>query len=778
MVAPVLVCCGVVLLVVCPWAALLMHPGQGAQDTALHGASALILPTVGWAVLVAVAATVLGRLAAPALTQRTSALTGAVIAAMLPASAVFYVWYAMQPVDSGRWVTSLLLWAALVSTHWPVAALVLRGSVRTAALDSDDAARQLGARLLRRLSLCAGREWPMWLASVALLAALSVLATTAFDLAGVVTAATEVRARAALGASFAGLIGPLLVLSGPAIAGAVAAWMCLGHVPPQGDHERTTPAWPAIVLVMASVTAPLIGLIWITPQVGAPTDGMAGAIVHVVLRGIGIGMLVAMCTMPMVSVCRQLRRGRVRWVHGVVLVWLVAALLPSSFVAAGWSALQQWLPPEFAQWGIGLIAASLVQGTAVAWLIARGMVMATPIEREDALAMVGTRWWRPDHAMGMAMVAAGAVGGVSSVFMPAIESMLAPPAAGPPLVSRLVDAMHYQRPESVVLALWGLLIAAVAVALVIGIMRHRRTVAPLCLLVIMFGCADQSNSSTVQPLTIDAVIGGPGTRTGRFVTPRAAAVHDGVLVVIDRTGRLQHFEDGGVCAVDLPLEGRGFPTGVHLDEHTTAWVADTHSGRVLRIEHGGDIEVFAGPGAAAGEPHDLGTPSDVQPLPDGRVLVSVYGGDDHLALLGADGALHGVIGSAGDGVGQFRRPQALALDAHGQVWVADACNHRLQRVDPETGEVTAVLAPPDMRYPYGLDILPDGDLLVSEYGGNVLRRMSPDGARSRRWGGWGDNPGQLRTPWSVTIDEDAGVLYLVDAGHDRVLRIALQAVAW
>jgi DNA-binding beta-propeller fold protein YncE len=384
------------------------------------------------------------------------------------------------------------------------------------------------------------------------------------------------------------------------------------------------------------------------------------------------------------------------------------------------------------------------------------------------------------------MLATAAVGLAWSLFAPAVDARLAPPAEGPPLVTRLVDAMHYQRPESVLLAMWMIAGIAVSASVVVGLVSSmgasQRRAAALCVAaIVLVGCSNTASGTANEPelprVPFAAVIGGPGTAPGRFVTPRAANAGHGELLVIDRSGRLQRISDSGTQVVELPLVGRGYPTGVVRAPDGTVFIADTHGGRILRVQGNRTVDVFAGTGVP--DAAQFVTPSDVALLSDGRVVVSVYGGDDHVAVLRADGTLERTIGGSGEAVGAFRRPQALAVDAAGMVWVADACNHRLQLLDPDTGKVLQVVnAGGAMRYPYGLAVLPGGDLLVAEYGGHVLRRLAPDGSRTRVWGGWGDGPGQLRTPWSVSIDEDARVAYLVDSGHDRVLRIELEALAW
>jgi len=778
---------GMVLLGL-PLLAIAGRTGEASSGVVLHSAGDLVLPTLGWCAAVAIVSVVLGRLVAPALAASPRRVLVLVLTpAMLPSAAVFYVWFALLPPDLPGDGRSVLLLAALVSTGWPIAALLLTAVVGEVSTARRDLLAQIGAGGVQRIVLVLRTEWPMWLASGALVGAISLLATTTFDLAGVVTAATEVRVRLALGAGLAAVAGPLAVLLVPCLAGAIGGWWATGRLMDNTDAlPDASPRW-AVVLFLASAGVPLLAMGWITglPSTGVD-DGLLGAVVAALLRSVCVGVVLAVLFVPMVAMCRRMRHGSGQQWHVAVALWLLCALLPAAVIASGWSALQQVGPVWLGDWGVGRAAALLVAPSAAALLIARGIAASEPRDRADLRRLEGARWWRPCRATMQGMLATAAVGLAWSLFAPAVEARLAPPAEGPPLVTRLVDAMHYQRPESVLLAMWMIAGIAVAASVVVGLVlsmgASQRRAAALCVAAILLvGCSNTASDTANEPelprVPFAAVIGGPGTAPGRFVTPRAANAGHGELLVIDRSGRLQRISDGGTQVVELPLVGRGYPTGVVRALDGTALIADTHGGRILRVQVDGAVDVLAGTGVP--DAAQFVTPSDVALLDDGRVVVSVYGGDDHVAVLRADGMLERTIGGSGEAVGAFRRPQALAVTATGMVWVADACNHRLQLLDPDTGEVLQVVnAGGAMRYPYGLAVLPGGDLLVAEYGGHVLRRLAPDGSRTRVWGGWGDGLGQLRTPWSVSIDEDAGVAYLVDSGHDRVLRIELEALAW
>jgi hypothetical protein len=72
-----------------------------------------------------------------------------------------------------------------------------------------------------------------------------------------------------------------------------------------------------------------------------------------------------------------------------------------------------------------------------------------------------------------------------------------------------------------------------------------------------------------------------------------------------------------------------------------------------------------------------------------------------------------------------------------------------------------------LRYPYDVNSLPDGSVIVCEYGNNRLQRFSADGRSLGTWGQPGGEPGQLRYPWGVAVDARWRA-FVVDSGNDRI----------
>jgi DNA-binding beta-propeller fold protein YncE len=63
--------------------------------------------------------------------------------------------------------------------------------------------------------------------------------------------------------------------------------------------------------------------------------------------------------------------------------------------------------------------------------------------------------------------------------------------------------------------------------------------------------------------------------------------------------------------------------------------------------------------------------------------------------------------------------------------------------------------------------MPNGNLIVCEFGNNRLQLFDADGVSLGIYGGAGREPGQLAYPWGVAVD-GRGRVFVVDAGNNRI----------
>ncbi len=105
-----------------------------------------------------------------------------------------------------------------------------------------------------------------------------------------------------------------------------------------------------------------------------------------------------------------------------------------------------------------------------------------------------------------------------------------------------------------------------------------------------------------------------------------------------------------------------------------------------------------------------------------------------------------------------------------ELYVADACNHRIVVCDPQ-GRQLRVLGRPgrgagELAYPYDVAMLEDGSLLVCEFGNNRIQHLASDGECRGLLGRVGAGDGELKYPWGVDAGGDS--VFVLDSGNNRV----------
>jgi DNA-binding beta-propeller fold protein YncE len=223
----------------------------------------------------------------------------------------------------------------------------------------------------------------------------------------------------------------------------------------------------------------------------------------------------------------------------------------------------------------------------------------------------------------------------------------------------------------------------------------------------------------------------------------------------------------------MPEWANGKPTGLSVAPDGRIFVADTHYHRIIAYDADGrEVMRFGRYGEGPGE---FIYPTDIAFAPDGRLYVSEYGGNDRVQVFTPEGEFLFAFGSFGPGPGQFNRPQSIAFSGAGgdgpvELYIADACNHRIVVVDGN-GHVHrsfghAGVGAGELHYPYGVIVLDDGSILVAEFGNSRLQRFSSDGRSLGLFGRSGAGQGELRYPWGVAVAD--GELFVLDSGNNRV----------
>ena len=290
------------------------------------------------------------------------------------------------------------------------------------------------------------------------------------------------------------------------------------------------------------------------------------------------------------------------------------------------------------------------------------------------------------------------------------------------------------------------------------------------------GCG-QAFAGNDQP---ELVWGRIGISDGRLQKPRAITIDDeDHLYIVDMTARIQVFDRDGkfLRAWQTPTHVNGRPTGLSISHAGLVMVADTHYYRVLFYTRDGQLRDDLTIGGTMGQgPGEFGFLTDVAQDSTGNYYVAEYGEYDRIQKFSPDREFLLEWGGHGAEPGQFARPQCLAFDADDRLWVADACNHRIQIFDT-AGTLLGMWgtqghAPGQLSYPYGLALDGRGHVYICEFGNHRVQKLTLAGQSVATWGHEGRRPGQLFNPWSLVYDSQGGV-HVLDSNNHRVQRIVL-----
>jgi len=308
---------------------------------------------------------------------------------------------------------------------------------------------------------------------------------------------------------------------------------------------------------------------------------------------------------------------------------------------------------------------------------------------------------------------------------------------------------------------------------------HGRRIHLILLMFFAVGCGQDNSPST----TCELVFGKRGFGEARFQRPRAIAIDKlDQLYIVDMTGRIQVFDTEGSFKRSwrIPAIENGKPTGLSIDHQGNLMVADTHYFRVLFYHPQGilleDQTIGGTNGTGPGEFNFL---TDVVQDSKGNYYISEYGEYDRIQKFSPDKKYLFEWGGHGQEPGQFMRPQSLAVDENDLLYVADACNHRIQIFDAR-GESSKLVSmwgthgeqPGQLRYPYGMILSGSSELLVCEYGNHRIQKFTRGGKHLGTWGRAGRDDGEFNQPWSL-IEDSKGRIFVLDSYNHRVQRLRL-----
>ncbi|MEV0368153.1 hypothetical protein [Nocardia fusca] len=275
---------------------------------------------------------------------------------------------------------------------------------------------------------------------------------------------------------------------------------------------------------------------------------------------------------------------------------------------------------------------------------------------------------------------------------------------------------------------------------------------------------------------------------------------NGIITTFAGTGELGCSGDGG------PATAASFnaPNGLAVDSADNLYICDGE-GLVRKVDVRGVITTVVGDDSCGvhdgdgshADPLPLSGPLDVAVDAHGNVYIAAS--EQNKVRKVADKLITTIAGTgrrgcSGDGgpatAAELNFPSGVAVDSRGNVYVSDEHNHRVRKVDSDTGIITTVAGTGEQGFsgdggpataarldsPSGLTVDWADNLYIADEYNHRVRKVDPNtGIITTVAGGDSSNGEYLDRPITTTLDR-SGNLYIVDINRKRVLATQLSPV--
>lgn len=283
---------------------------------------------------------------------------------------------------------------------------------------------------------------------------------------------------------------------------------------------------------------------------------------------------------------------------------------------------------------------------------------------------------------------------------------------------------------------------------------------------------------------------------------RIRKVAGGVISTVAGDGTYGFAVDG-VPATGTPLAR---PQDVKLDSSDEIWIADSESNRVLNVDGTGVITTTAGGGDCCSL-GDGGLATDAM-LDGPRGIAFGPSGDLYIAdnfsrrvrkvdlsgiittVAGNGTSFHGDGGPATEAM--LSRPRGLVVDGSGNLFIADAHNHRVRKVDG-AGTISTVAGDGNccfsgdgvpatstsLNSPGGVDLDSAGNLLIADSFNNRVRKVDGTGTITTVAGdgdccytgdGVAATATSINNPQGIALDASNNI-FIADSANHRIRKV-------
>jgi sugar lactone lactonase YvrE len=298
-----------------------------------------------------------------------------------------------------------------------------------------------------------------------------------------------------------------------------------------------------------------------------------------------------------------------------------------------------------------------------------------------------------------------------------------------------------------------------------------------------------------------STFGSSGTGNGQFYGPEGIAVDaSGNLYVTDNANnRVQKFNSAGTYLTQWGTTGSGngqfiYPFAIAIDQVGNVYVVDGGNKRIQKFDSNGTYLTQWQPLGA----EKSGNNAYFRIATDNTGHVYVAAGSTQIfnhgyidtgsiQVFNSEGSLLTQWGSRGKGNGQFGGPTGIAIDAKGNVCVADVMDNRIQEFKPDgtyvtqwgntsNGSNSPFVAPRNengkFNGPGGIAADPTGKVFVVDSGNRRIQVFNSKGKYLTQWNPSEKDDNDFINHPGIAVDA-FGYIYLTDTFHNCIQKFEL-----